>query len=38
MIEDTEICPVDVEGRKRVRIKKAVSVGDDIRPVGCDIR
>lgn len=38
MIEDTQSCPVDGKGQKRIQIKKAVDVGDDIRPIGCDIR
>ncbi|MBV7328982.1 molybdopterin molybdenumtransferase MoeA [Chloroflexi bacterium TSY] len=36
MVEDSEPSS-DVDGRKHIRIKTAVDVGDDIRPIGIDV-
>uniref|UniRef100_A0A061S380 Molybdopterin biosynthesis protein CNX1 n=1 Tax=Tetraselmis sp. GSL018 TaxID=582737 RepID=A0A061S380_9CHLO len=38
MVESTERRNAGPDGLPRVRINQAVSPGDDIRPVGCDIR
>lgn len=38
MIEDTEALPAGESGQKMVRIKTAAKQGQDIRPIGCDIK